>query len=241
MQSYPLLILRRDPTTSRPPSNYTLVDRLRFYDVWKRTAPSRTIVEHLSLAGEPGERTRGLCLDVVNGLRRAGPGAQLAYARIPAAIHAGPPASAPVGWGIDDQDYFPNAPGRLNLPVKVPSAGRYEVWLRGSIGRQVRVSVDGRPTATLRLDESYPYQYIPAGTATVRAGTHDIELLRAGGSLLPSTANDTAPDGATTRLGPVVLVPAGQFSRPVQRVAAKDALAVCLSATRLDWMDIVRP
>lgn len=240
VQSFPLLVLRRDPTISRPPSNYRLVTRMDFYDVWKRTSPAADVVEHIPLNGWRGERTAAMCDDLQTDLRRAGPGAQLAYAAAPVAVRTGPAEALSPGWQTDDLDHFPDGPGRLRQPVTLPHSGAYAVWLRGSVGREVRVLVDGKPLAKVHWQESFPYQYIPLATGTFAAGAHTVEIVRGGGSLLPSTGNDVGPDGATTRIGPLTFVPTNRVTAKVHRVDPTRALQLCRGETRLDWMEIVR-
>ena len=240
VQTYPLLVLRRDPTTSRPPSNYSLVTRMDYYDVWRRTAPARNVVEHVALEGERNERTARMCDDLQTDLRRAGRGARVAFAAASAAVRTGRPEFVSAGWESDDLDHFPNGPGRLKQPVTLPRGGPYAVWLRGSVGRAVRILVDGRQLAEVRLDESFPYQYIPLGRASFAPGVHDVELVRGGGSPLPSTGNDVGSDGATTRLGPLMFVPADSVTRQVQWVDGARAMQLCRGDARLDWIEIVR-
>ena len=41
LQRFRLIIRRRDPTDSRPPSNYALVRTTPFYEVWRREVSTR--------------------------------------------------------------------------------------------------------------------------------------------------------------------------------------------------------
>ena len=49
MRVYRMLVLRRSPAESRPPSDYRLVSSGRWYDVWQRDAAARPVLEHLPL------------------------------------------------------------------------------------------------------------------------------------------------------------------------------------------------
>ncbi|MDQ3723764.1 MAG: hypothetical protein M3376_12060 [Actinomycetota bacterium] len=241
VQDFPLLVLRRNPLTSRPPANYRRVWQRDYYEVWKRDSAPRTVRSHVPQTGARDERTARTCRDFARGLRAAGPGARVAYVRAPAAVQSGPvdPSSLPSQWLTNKRDHYANGPGRLRLPVTLPRSGRHRVWLRASVGREVRVLVDGAPLAKLRWDQSFPFQYVPLASAEFGAGEHVVEIVRGGGSLLPSTGNDTGPDGATTRLGPLAFVPEDRPSR-VRTVSAEAGMKVCGSDIRLDWLEIVR-
>jgi len=74
-------------------------------------------------------------------------------------------------------------------------------------------------------------QFALAGTVSLGAGSHTIQLVRQGGSLYPG---DGGRDGI---LGPVVLDPAGD-NRVVKRIPASGWRQLC--GRRLDWIESVR-
>jgi hypothetical protein len=53
LAAYPLIITRRDPASSRPPSAYALAWQNSYYQVWKRRPRARVARVHLMLAGSP--------------------------------------------------------------------------------------------------------------------------------------------------------------------------------------------
>jgi hypothetical protein len=114
------------------------------------------------------------------------------------------------------------------------------VWIRGSFGRRVTVSVDGREIGSLRWRENYPLHYEPLGAVRLSAGRHRFEIVRGGGSILPGTGNEIAAEGITTRIGPIALVSRGPRPR-VRNVSARDGIRVCRGGRRLDWIEVVRP
>ncbi len=240
LSEHRLLIVRRDPTGSRPPSNWALVERSRFYDVWRRRPDAPRVVAHLPLNGHPDDRGRRFCRRVEKALADAGPGAQLAYAVAPQVVrYVAPDAAAPARWLPSDGQLIAQGPGRLEAVVTMPEAGDYAVWMQASVGRRVRVLVDGRPIGAIRWQENYPGQYEWIGTVRLRAGRHRLTIVRGGGSLLPGTGDGTDGGGVTRRVGPVAFVPAD--ARPPRAVSAGDADDVCRSDLRLDWVEVVKP
>ena len=51
LAEYPLIISRRDPAASRPPSAYRLLWRGTYYEVWGRRAGAATAIVHFGLSG----------------------------------------------------------------------------------------------------------------------------------------------------------------------------------------------
>ena len=50
--AYPLVLTRRDPTASDPPSAYRLVWQGTYYQVWKRRPGAPAAIVHLGLSGK---------------------------------------------------------------------------------------------------------------------------------------------------------------------------------------------
>lgn len=240
LNTYNLLVLRRDPTASRPPSNWRLEERTDHYEVWRRTDESPEVIEHVALTGTPGERTRSVCADLRETVREAGPGARLAYAPSAEVIQltATPETISPNWLGVAPPDFVATGPGVMRLTLEVPVAQEYKVWLRGSFGRRVRVLVDGQEVGSVRWAPSYPGHYEPVATVQLSPGEHQVEIRRGGGSLLPSTANDVG-GGFLSTVGPIAFAPAPQ---DVARTApASQTMELCRSERRFDWIEVVRP
>jgi hypothetical protein len=209
LQTFPLIIRRRDPVISRPPSNFQLFDTTRDYEVWKRVGDPREIAAHYPLKNEPKERTRRFCARVQDSVDKVGDGARIRWATPAQDITAviASPKVIPPGWGFDPHsgDLHTGSPGRLQQGFAIKQPGRYRVWIRGSIGRRVRISIDGKVIGTPRWRESYPGHYELLKPVTLRGRDHRLVIFRKGGDLLPGTGNDAS--GATTTLGPVILEP----------------------------------
>jgi hypothetical protein len=86
--------------------------------------------------------------------------------------------------------------------VRVPRGGDYDVWLRGSFGRDVEVRIDGRSVGSVGDQLAQPAEWVALGRASLEAGTHEVALIREGGDLSPGNG-----DGPRT-LGSLALTPA---------------------------------
>ena len=108
----------------------------------------------------------------------------------------------PDGWvrREDDPTLVQTAgPGEVSGSVNVARSARYEVWLRGSFGREVDVRIDGRDAGSARDELAQPANWLDLGSLELGAGEHRVELVRSGGSLAPGNG-----DGPRT-LGSLVL------------------------------------
>jgi len=229
-----LLVVRRgDPAQSRPPSDWRLAERTAHYDVYRRAAGAPAVLAHRA-----GPRPD--CDALGADLRRAPAGARIAYAASGGGRLLQLPGDVlPPAWIASDEDRLARGPGRIPVTASVPAAGDYDVWIRGSFGRRVAVSLDGRPLGSLRWRENYPLAFEPLGHARLAAGRHTFEIVRGGGSVLPGTGNELGAEGILTRIGPLALVPRGAPAG-VRTVSARAGLARCRSGAPLDWIEVVR-
>ena len=239
IQEFRLIIRRRDPRMSRPPSDFTLAAVTPEYEIWRRTGNPALIEAHYPLPGTARARSRRFCARVQDSVDKAGPGARIAYALPkPDLVTAAPdPAAVPTFWGRQGDDMLAGAPGRWQQAFDVRHAGRYRVFFRGSVGRRVTISVDGRVVGRPRWRESYPGQSMLLTTMRLARGRHRLEVVRPGGNFLPGTGNDAS--GVTTRIGPLVFDPVDE--REAVRTAPASRLdAVCGSRRALDWIEVLR-
>jgi hypothetical protein len=240
LQGFRLIIRRRDPRASRPPSNWTLAGLTSEYEIWRRTGDPARIAAHYPLEARARERTRSFCARVQDSVAKAGAGATIAYAvpKPDVVTAAADPATVPPSWGREGDDLLAGAPGRWQQPFVVRRPGSYHAFFKGSVGRRVTISVDGRRIGAPRWRETYPGQSMLLGTLRLTRGEHRVEILRGGGNLLPGTGNDAS--GVTTRIGPVVFDPTDE--RAAVRTAPASRLgAVCGSRRALDWIEVLRP
>jgi hypothetical protein len=240
LQEFRLIVRRRDPRASRPPSNWRLAETTREYEVWRRVGDPSRIAAHFPLNGGSTRRSEAFCRRAETAVEKAGRGARIAWALPRRGVVTVAPVAAttPPQWGREGETLFTGAPGRWQQGFAVPAAGRYRLFLGGSVGRRLTISIDGRRVSAVRWRESYQGQYIFLTTVPLDRGKHVLEIVRGGGNLLPGTGNDAG--GTTTRVGPVLL-DAGSDRQAVRSAPASRLASLCGSSTRLDWLEVWRP
>jgi hypothetical protein len=240
LQKFNLIVDPRGPLAVRPPSNWDLVERTGFFDVWRRVRPASDVYLHLPLSGLPHERTEEFCRNLQTSLRRARPGAQLAY------VVAAPQTVILPADGVHP-DYWHDAGGALvaygagtdRLAFTVPRSGAYDLWMEGTIGRPLKFVLDGRTVGTIAYEERYPAQFLHVGAPALTAGHHTLVIERGGGSLHPGSGDDIDPD--TRLLGTIVLLPRGSQSYEVRVAPVAAAPAICAAPVGYEWMEVIKP
>jgi hypothetical protein len=240
LQGFRLIIRRRDPTDSRPPSNFRLVETTPFYEVWRRQGDPDRIAAHYplkNLAAKP--RTERFCRAVADSARRAGPGARIRYVAPPNVLPVRTSDRVkPPEWRRTGDDLLAGTPGRFQQGFEIRRPGTYRVFIRGSFGRRVTFTLDSRKIGSLRWRETYPGQFPYVATVKLSRGAHAFGVERPGGDLLPGTGNDAS--GATTTIGIFALEPVGP--PPAVATAPVSELGeLCRSDRELDWIEVVRP
>ncbi len=213
---YRMLVLRRGPAASRPPSPYSLVWSGRYYEVWVRPVhPPRRIVEHLSLgdAAQAGAVPR--CSDVLR-LGREAQGGSLLYAVAPAAI---PVTTPPLS-------------GTLAVDATVPAGGTYTAWLAGDWYGNATVWVDGRKVGSKREELNWPGLFTDLGTIDLAPGAHRVTITVDTGGWHPGSG------GSSYSFGPLTLSPLDTRRDEVDSLAPGAARRLC--GRRLDWIEAVR-
>lgn len=232
---YKTIVLRRSPAESRPPSNYRLVLRGRFYDVWQRPDGNAGILRHLPLgdAFQPGGTAP--CAQVARLATLAGPSGRLAsVARKPVIAVSLGQLPLPAGWQADSAgEVVPDASGgTLDTGVVARVAGRYSFWLGGSFRDRMRLLIDGKVVADMRHWLSEAGEYTPFGSAVLTRGPHRVTLEYQGSDLHPGSG------GAQFGFGPLLLGRGGD-DPPVAIVPSADARRLC--GRNLDWIEALGP
>lgn len=241
VQSVPYVILRRGPQTSRPPANFRLESRGRFYDVWRRSPDGPRVIEHVPLgrdvlhqAARVTERTA----------RRVAQRARRVGARIALAPRAAPivflatRVPRPERWGGFGN--FPEAlvtdgPSNIRARVRIPRGGRYHVWVEGSFARRMAIGLDGRRFPHTPAGLNNPGAYVSLGTVSIRRGDHEIFIRQRGGDLRPGTGGFRS---SLRHIGPIYLDPIANERYPVREIAPDRWHE--LVGVRSDWLEIVR-
>jgi len=204
IQRFPVLVVRRGPLGTSAPPEYRREWSGRYYEVWSRRPGAHTVVQE-TLQGDGGAADCRLLGQVA---AQAGAGARLEATPAAAAAEmrtADEPL--PAGWGrrSDDPSLVQTVgAGVVRGDVEVPGPGRYELWLRGSFGRELEVRIDGRHAGSARDELAQPANWLDMGSRELGAGTHRIQLVRSGGNLAPGNG-----DGPRS-LGSLVLRRRGQ-------------------------------
>ena len=124
VEQWPLIALRRSPVADRPPSNYALAYRGRWYDVWRRTGPAP--LRHVPAPSCASIRSLGAQHPLV-AARRALLG-----------VYDIASAPLPAGWSHDPADPHHAAFRQRS------DAGVRRVPLRGDVVRRANADVQPR-------------------------------------------------------------------------------------------------
>ena len=228
VEQFPLLIQRRSPVASRPPSNYRSAFVGRYYEVWRRTADPK-VAGHLSLGGADDAGATPRCGQVRRLGKTAPPRSRLVAAERPApiALPVRRMSPFPRGWALTaDKRVAPVGAGRTGSNFTSP-AGSFTIWFRGSFGRGAKVLVDGREIGRA-LSVQTPQQMSRVGNVQLTAGRHRLEIVRGGGNLKPGNGQDEVYD--TVFVNPDV---------PVRLVSLPLSLRRSLCGRHLDWIEVV--
>ena len=231
VQSFSLIIRRTGPARSRPPSNWQLVERTRWHEVWRKVRPASTVLLHEPYEG-PRRSCRSFAAKAADSARRRP--VRLAYVGAPDAtrFHLGKAERSPLWSPKNASSLILYGRGHASGQVTLPRAGNYRIWIAGDFGRVVHVSIDGRQLTEIRRLHSYADQYIELPSRHLSAGRHRIRLTKPGGGLEPGNKS-----GYEVPVGPILFVLPRPL--PVRTAPVRDAFRIC-SAGRLDWMEVIR-
>lgn len=240
LQSFPLIVEPRSPTASRAPSNYDLIEKTRYFEVWRRDRPSATVVEHLPLSNLPHERSAAFCKNIATHVREAGPGAEVAYARTSVLAVVNPVEGIhPSYWGAASPSSLAlYGSGVLRTSFTLPQSTHYSVWLQGSIGRPLTFYIDGRRVGSIGYEERYPDQFLLAGYANLKAGRHTLRIVRGNGDLHPGDGDPGETSGRT--LGAIVFDGEDADADRVYVAPGSRAEQVCMAPVGYEWMEALK-
>jgi hypothetical protein len=230
VERFPAIVLRRKPSGSRPPANYSLEYRNASYEVWRREDEPR-VLAHMPVQGSVTAYNTARCSEIRKMAREAPEGTELVGAAGPeiATFDFAKQYRRPEGWKDDAQrpgELVLGTPGSASGTVDVVG-GTYSVWLEGTFGRRMEIAVDGKPVGDA-LGINPPRAWSPAGQVALDAGQHTVEVTRPGGNLEPG-------DGGRSSLGAIALV--GADERQLIRVPPERAAELC--GRSLDWVEVV--
>ncbi len=228
---YPLILTRRDPTVSDPPSAYRLAWQGTYYQVWARREGAPAAIAHLGL-----DSASQVKCTAVGRLARiaAAHGGRLVAAVPPELVSVEVAGAHHPQWRYTHPGLVMSGAGELQSAFVLPRAGVWDVWLKGQLMPAVRVSVDGRSIGSLggQLDGN-PHNPDALTPLRVRlsAGYHRLTIARGNPLLAPG-------EGGWAILHGVFLTPAG--APDVDRLyVTPPASWRELCGKRLDWIEVV--
>jgi hypothetical protein len=229
---YRTLVLRRSPTQSRPPLAYERTWSGDHYEVWQRAAAPAPAGERLGLGGGIDPTARPRCGQVL-ALAAGAEGVLVAAARPDPIVATFRPAPPGAGWPAlaSARAALPSGEGALGAVARVRSAGRYEVWLGGSVRPELELAIDGEPIGEVRHELNNAGQYVRLGETELDPDEHELTLRFGGADLGPGS-------GGTSSIGPLVLAPAGPGTDArLVEVAPGQARRLC--GRQWDWIEAV--
>ncbi len=238
VERFKLIVMRRSPAWSRPPSNYALVWKGPYYTVWRRSGAAPLV--HVPLGATVAYEASAVprCA-VVRGLaaRAQRGGDRLAYAARPLNVTASlaTASHSALMLSVTDLHGRPQliftAPGRIETGFQIRTAGRYDLWLGAYVDRPLHVFVDGRQVGAPSRQSGDDGTMVNVANLQLTAGHHTIALLRDGGGVGPGDNAGALVDG-------IVLEPAGAAQDETVRTVAPGAWRT-LCGRPLDWVEVV--
>jgi hypothetical protein len=233
VQSFPYILVRRGPTSSRPPSNYEQIYENAFYTLWQRTG-SPTVQAHMPLGEAISSSGVIGCRALADFVRQAPRGSRLALA--PSAPTYGfqlaAAATRSPGWALmANGEYSTATPGEAAHKIDIRSSGNYTVWVQGDTPRSVTVTLNGRALGSVSGADT-PGGWLSAGSSVdLTAGIYTLAVKRGGGGIGPGNGSTQAS------LGAVALV---AQTPPAEQVAIRPLGAWrSLCGTRADWVELI--
>jgi hypothetical protein len=241
--AFKMIVIGRSPLATRPPADYRLVYQGRYYDVFRRST-SPTVLSHVvagDAADAPLYHPPALSCRAIT---RLGAQARTDHARL---AFAAPTVVAsvkatqslhPFTWvplpvladPTPDGLTLKPTGGILTAEIRVPSAGRYTVWVQGSLTQKVTISIARRRVGSVAQQIGPGGLFAEVGTVSLPAGRQPVILDRAAESpFVPSGPDDSLGELAISRSG---------NPPSVQTIAPADAHSLC--GRRLQWIEIVR-
>jgi hypothetical protein len=231
--AYPLIITRRDPTSSRPPSAYRLLWQGAYYQAWGRRAGAPPALAHIALAVAPAAQCRSIGELAATGRRPGATGLLSAAVAPEIASVSLAGATRPARWGHQRQGLVMSSPGRLSAAFALPRAGLWQLWVQGQLMPSVALAVDGRPLASIGgqlSGNSLVPDTLPPLPVRLSAGPHRLTVTRGRSGLAPG-------DGGSAVLEAVFLTPATTDPRRLDTAPLAGWRALC--ARPHQWVELL--
>jgi hypothetical protein len=225
VDKFPLIVRRRNPVASRPPSQYERVYAGDYYEVWRARGSAPEPLDHLPLGDSSDPTDEVDCAAVRQLASRPDSGALVAALRpSPLRLRAAEMERPPDWPVLPSGSVGALRAGELRGELDAP-AGRYRVWVRGTFGRGVDVLVDGRRVGRAE-DVQTREQMALAGEVMLDDGPHEVKLVRGEPAPLPGNGRDEGYDS-------IFLEPAAPTV--LRRARPDEAASLC--GGRADWVE----
>jgi hypothetical protein len=209
--AYPLIVTRRDPAASRPPSAYSLVWQGAYYQVWRRQTGAPAAIAHIRLTGSAAEQCPRIhqLADTASALN----GGRLIAADAPELVRVSlEGASYPAGWGHEPPlgGLVMKRSGQLSARFELPAAGVWDVWFQGHFMPKIDVAINGRALPSIGGElsgNSLVPDTVPAIPVRLAAGPHRLSVTRLHNNLAPG-------DNGWAALDAVFLTPVTAAAQP---------------------------
>ncbi|MEA2123786.1 MAG: hypothetical protein QOI80_568, partial [Solirubrobacteraceae bacterium] len=223
--SYPVIVRRRTPVGSRPPSGYRTVHAGRFFEAWQRDR-SPLPADHISLGDALAPAAKLTCTQArVAAAKASTLTAAPSVNPVLVALTAG---RMPVGW-FDGTNVRPRSDGDATVPVTLPQAGDWRVWVGGGVLGKLTVRVDGKAVGSYRHQLDASVGWLRFGAKRLGAGRHTVTLAYSRG-----WGAGRGSDDGQLPLGPVALSLEDQPA--LVRVPASGVRRLCDGRT-YDWLE----
>ena len=233
-----LLVERKSPTGSAPPSSFELVEETDHYRVWRRAGDMPEA--HVALGGEELDGAAPLdCAspEVSELLARAeeGEGELVAAPARPEPITAPADTWQQFGgaFGPGPAEGFASRRGGVALPFADLEPGSYDTWIQGGFGPGVRLMIGAQPVGDAFGDLGLHSQWVHLGTLEVEEPDPALAVVGLGKPWWQAGSRraDTT--------GPLLFAPAGAAEDGApERIAAGEERSVC--GRDLDWLELVQ-
>ncbi|HUR86511.1 MAG TPA: hypothetical protein VMY78_14310 [Solirubrobacteraceae bacterium] len=240
VEAQPWLVVRRSPVASRPPANFRLDWRGRWYELWRQVdAPE--VVGHKPLGGDvlqPAARvTRAVARSWAARARRLDGRIAVVERSTMAGVFPGA-AQRPKLWfvfGDYPQAVVSSSPGRLEGAIDVARGGEHRLWIEGSFARRMTLRIDGAVVGRTPDELNNPGAYVALGPVRLQPGRHEVQLSQGGGDLRPGSGGYLS---SLRHVGAIFVVPVSDETAPVREIDARDWRR--LVGVNADWLEIVR-
>ncbi len=234
LQQYPLLVMRRSPVWSRPPSNYSEVWSGPSWQVWRRVGPAPLVHVAVGEGSQPAaipqcKKVRSLARVAKRDGKRLWSPNVLRNIVLNMAEAVRSPNTAILSDLEGQPQLAMGPPARVELSFRVPKAGRYRLWFGGDIDRPLHVSIDGRQVGVPREQFGGDENKYPVAAVSLSAGKHKLTMLRGGGTLQPGDRASAVIDGG-------ILEPLAAERETLRRVAPSAWHSLC--GHWLDWIEV---